>query len=237
MTILGWSASDSCARARYRTLPLAALYLACALSYTRASAPATPVGADTEYPIRDVRELLNALINEDPKAQKAAQAVIAAAKPETVIDLMRYGHRPAQQEMARRVVVKMGCKAVPTLMNLLGDKQYARHAGSVLFQVLEPADAGRIPDLIACAEGIPEAKGYCAQSIVKISGPAAAAHVPALTKALESGDPLVRAHAAAALGRIGKGAAAARPALTKLLNDAKPDVRAQAKAALKRVGA
>jgi hypothetical protein len=235
MSIFGWSASVS-ARARYRTLPLAALYLACALSYTRASAPAKAVAADAEYPIAGVRDLLNALMSEDPKARKAADAIIDRAAPEMVIDLMRYGHRPSQQEMARRVVVRMGRKTVPTLMNLLGDKEYARHAGSVLFMVIEPSDADRIPELIACAQAIPEAKGYCAQSIVKVSGPKAAAHVPALAKALEASDPLVRVHAAVALGRVGKGAASARPALTKLLNDASPDVRAQAKTALKRVG-
>jgi hypothetical protein len=212
------------------------LSLACAASYARAGAPATPFASDTEYPISGARELIVALRGEDPAAHKTAKAVLAAARPEMIIDLLRYGHRPAQREMAQKVVVMMGRKAVPTVFNLLSDRDYAGPAGSVLFRILASADAGRIPELLACANGVAEAKGYCAQALVKVSGPQAAPQTAVLAKALESSDPMVRTYAAAALGRIGRGAAAAAPILRKLLEDASPEVRAQAKKSLKRVG-
>lgn len=241
MPILGWSASFcSSARARYGMPQFAAFFMAFAVffasSYTRAQARVT-LPADTEYPIHDAHALILAIRDEDPAAHKAAVAVLKAAKPEMIAQLLRYGSGPSQRETAQKVVVMMGRKATGAVFGLLKEPDCAAAAGSVLFRLLETADSDRIPDLIACAEGVPQAKGYCAQSLVKVSGPKAAAHAGALIKALQSSEPLVRSYAAAALGVIGRPAAAAAPALRKALKDSAPEVRVQAKTALGKIGA
>jgi len=239
MSIRGWIASvvtSYYARTRNGALLVAMLFLACALSYTRAHAGVS-VGPDAEYPVRDARELIGALRSEDPAAQKTAKAMIERADAGMIGELLSYGRNPGQREIALKVVALMGSKAVPALFQALEDPESAAAAGSVLFRVLGPRDAGRIPELIKCAEGMPAAKNYCAQCLVKVAGPKAAGQVPALIKALDSADPVLRAFAAAALGTVGKGGASAAPALRTALKDSDAGVRDQAKAALRKVGA
>jgi hypothetical protein len=211
------------------------LFLACALSYTRAQAGAS-IGPDAEFPVRDAREVIIALRTEDPAAQKAARAVLERADPGMIADLLSYGRNPGQREVGQKVVVEMGRKALPALFASLGDPALAGPAGSVLFRVIGPADADRIPDLLACAREKPKVKNYCIQSLVPVSSPKAARHAAALAGALVSEDPLLRAFAAMALGRIGRGAVSAAPALRKALSDPAPEVRTQAETALRRVG-
>lgn len=216
------------ARARYRMLPLAAFCVACAVA----------VCAQTVQLIQSPRELLLALRSEDAAAQKGALAALQAADPAMIEGLVRYEGTPGQREIALKVVARMGSKAMPKLFELLADPKAAGSAGSVLFRVLGPQDHARIPELLACAQGNPAAKNYCSQSLVNVSGPKAAAHAPALVKALASPDPLLRAFAATALGAIGKPAGpAAASALRVALKDPVPAVREQAKKALRRVGA
>lgn len=239
MTIRGWitpSTSSYYARTRNGAWTAASmLFLACALFYTRAQAGVT-IGADAEYPVRNARELISAMRTEEPAAQKAAKAVLERADPAMIADLLSFARTPGEREAGQKVVAAMGRKAVPVLFASLGDSALALSAASVLFRVLSPADADRIPDLLACARVRPAVKNYCIQSLVPVSSPKAASHVAALAGALSSEDPFLRAFAATALGRIGRGAASAAPALRKALNDPAPEVRAQAKAALKRVG-
>lgn len=233
MTSLGWSAFSYYARARNRALLAAMLFLACALSM-RVQAG---VSADTEYPVRDARELIAALRTAEPAAQKAAKAVLERADPAMIENLLRYGSTPGQREAGQKVVAAMGRKALPALFASLDDRDLAVPAASVLFRVLGPADAERIPDLLACAREKPAVKNYCIQSLIPVSSPKAAPHAAALAGALAAEDPLLRAFAATALGRIGRGAASAAPVLRKALKDSAPEVRAQAQAALRRVGA
>jgi hypothetical protein len=239
MTIRGWIASLSSsyyARTRNSAWTAASmLFLACALSYTRAQAGVT-VGADAEFPVRDAREVIVAMRTDDPAAKKAVKAVLERADPAMVDMLLRYGRTPGEREVGQKVVVAMGRKALPAVFSYLGDPALAAPAASVMFRVLGPADADRIPELLACAAEKPAIKNYCIQSLVPVSSPKAAPHAAALAKALASADPFLKAFAATALGRIGKGAASAAPALRKALNDPAPEVQAQAKAALKRVG-
>jgi len=239
MTIRGWitpSTSSYYARTRNGAWTAASmLFLACALSYTRAQASVS-IGPDAEFPVRDAHEVIIALRTETLAAQKAAKAVLERADPAMIVDLLTYGRTTAQREAGQKVVAAMGRKAVPTLFASLGDPAVAAPAAGVLFRVIGPADADRIPELLACAREKPAVKNYCIQSLVPVSSPKAASHAAALAGALSSEDPFLRAFAATALGRIGRGAASAAPALRKALNDPAPEVRAQAKAALKRVG-
>jgi len=234
MPFLGCAPSAFCARARYRTLPLAMFCMACAWPVS-ASMVIPTSGAEPQ--IRNARELIVALRSEDPSVQRRAKAALRQADPEIVRALLVYGKTPGQHEMGQKVVALMQGKAVPALFGALGEAALAGPAGSVLFRVLGPADAARIPELLRCAQDLPAARNYCSQSLVQVSGPKAAAHAAALAKALSVEDPLLRASAAAALGRIGRGAAVAAPALRRALKDPVPAVRAQAKAALRRVGA
>jgi hypothetical protein len=167
LTILGWSASFF-ARARYRMLPLAALYLACALSYTRAQAPAhaepreaaqpaktfalPSAGAAAGYEINDAQELIRALRLNRVDAQAAAKLVIERADPAMIDGLLRYASNGSRRERAQRVIARMGRKAVPILLERLGDEAVAVTAGGALYQVLGPADHERIPALIDCVE-------------------------------------------------------------------------------------
>lgn len=240
MTSLGWIASvvpfSYYARARNGALLVAMLFLACALSYTRAHAGA-PAAAMPGYPISSARDLIVAMRTNDPAVQKAAKAVLERAEPAMIDELLRFGPTPGRRESAQKVVVAMGRKALPVLFSRMDDAEVGGAAASVMFRIIGPADAGRIPDLLACAREKPAVKNYCIQALIPASGPKAAPHTAALARALASEDPILRAFAATALGRIGKGAAAASPALRKALKDPVPEVRAQAKVALRKTGA
>jgi len=235
MTILGWIASSySSYYARTRNSAWTAasmLFLACALSHTRAQAGVT-VGADAEYPVRDARELIGALRDPQPAAQKAAKAVLERADPAMIEDLLRYGRTSGQRETAQKVMAKMGPKVVPTLLGLLESPELRNRAGAALFQVAGPESVVLVPELLSCLRVKPEVSRYCGDTLIKVCGPKAAAHAPLLAKALTDSDPLVRVYAATALGRIGAHAKSAVPALVKALDDGESAVRLRAAVAL-----
>lgn len=74
-----------------------------------------------------------------------------------------------------------------------------------------------------------------AAELLSTLGPDAAAAVPALTAALTSEAPMVRAHAAIALGRIGAAAKSAGPALVNLVADKDGNVRRAALLSLRAI--
>ncbi len=240
MTILGWISSPySSYYARTRNSAWTAasmLFLACALSYTRAQAGVT-VGADAEYPVRDAREVIAAMRDPQPAAQKAAKAVIERADPLLIEELLRYGLTNAQRERSQKIVAKMGSKAVPALLDLLGSPELGSQAGAVLFQVAGPESVSRVPELLNCLRGKPAVSRYCGDTMIKVCGPKAAGHTTLLSKTLADDDAVVRVYAAAALGRIGAPAKSAVPALIKALGDAESSVRLSAAAALGSMGA
>lgn len=238
MTIRGWiapSISSYYARARNGAWTAASmLFLACALSYTRAHAGVT-VGPDAEYPVRDAREVIAAMRDPQPAAQKAAKAVLERADPLLIEELLRYGRTQSQREAAQMIVAKMGDKAVPALLPLLKSPDLRNRAGAALFLAAGPASAEHIPALLGCLHD-PAVNNYCGNTLVKISGPKTADRVPALSEALKDGDKTVRQYAAAALGQIGPKAHKAVPVLAAALTDAEPGVRLSAAQALGKIG-
>lgn len=231
MSIFGWSASVS-ARARYRTLPLAALYLACALSYTRASAPATPVGSSPSAsgdPVRDIRSI-------DPVVRREAERVLLAEGPAAIPKLVAEARSDRGRAAAQQMALKMGPAAIPALMALLDDEALAIRAGSLLFSVIGPDSIDQIPALLKCTASKPAVNNYCGTSLVKIMSPKAAAHVPALRMALGAEAKESRLYAAAGLGRAGTAARSAVPDLAKLLRDPEPSVRLAAVRSLGSIG-
>ncbi|MBI5246628.1 MAG: hypothetical protein HY923_05560 [Elusimicrobia bacterium] len=213
------------------------LSLACAASYARAGVLATPLAADTEYPIRDARELIIAMGTPEPGAQKASKAILERADPAMIENLLRYGRNPRRRDASRRAVVLMGRKAIDPLFALLGDAELGNQAGGPLFEILGPGDEGLIPALLDCARKLPAVKNYCLQAVFKLSGRKAAPYVHALASGLTDSDAAVRQYCSASLARVGKSAAAAAAALRKAAKDPDAGVREQARKALRRIGA
>lgn len=238
MTILGWSASSiSSYYARTRNSAWTAasmLFLACALSYTRAHAGVT-VGADAEYPVRDAREVIAAIRDPQPAAQKAAKAVLERADPAMIEELLRYGRTSAQRETGTKVVAKMGSKAVPALLALLRSSDLRNRAGAALFLAAGPDSAEHTPALLECLHD-PAVNNYCGNTLVKVMGPHSAGRVPTLREALKDSDKTVRLYAAAALGQIGPKAKGAVPGLIAALKDPEPEVRLTSIQALGKIG-
>ncbi|MCM2304952.1 MAG: HEAT repeat domain-containing protein [Elusimicrobia bacterium] len=193
------------------------------------------VGSDAEYPVRDARELLSAMRDPQPAAEKAVKAVLERADPLLIEELLRYGRTQGQRDAGLTAVAKMGPKAVPTLLALLKSPDLRNRAGAALFQAAGPSSAEHIPALLGCLHD-PAVNNYCGNTLVKISGPKTADRVPALSEALKDADKTVRQYAAAALGQIGPKAHGAVPALTAALKDAEPSVRLNAAQALGKVG-
>ena len=236
------STSSYYARARNRAMPSRAwLGLACAVLSVgalsiraRAQMPAHTPGS--EIPVRNAQELIAALRNSNPDYQKAAKAAIERASPSLVEQLVRLPGSQSRREAAGRLIERMGRKAVPTLLTLLDDEATAARAGGPLSRIPTPQDADLIPDFLACAQSKPLASVYCATAVVRASGPAAAAHVAALSDCVKSASSEIRPYCVAALGKVGAKAAPAVPVLIKALSDALPVIRAQAAASLGEIG-
>ena len=238
MTSLGWIASvvssSYYARTRNSALPVAMLFLACALSYTRAQAGAA-AATTPGHPISSARDLITALRSSEPAAQKAGKAALDRAEPAMIEELLRYGRSQGQREAAQMAVARMGPKAVPALLALLKLPELRNRAGAALFQAAGPASADHTPALLDCLHD-PAVNNYCGMTLVKIMGPKTAGRVPALTEVLKDADKTVRLYAAAALGQIGPNAKGAVPALILALKDPEPAVRLNAAQALGKIG-
>lgn len=226
MNLYGCVASVFHARARYRMLPaLAAFCMACA---SAVSAAGLSAGAEIVRGLRDPR----------PEVREQALQALTDGDPAVLVrQILETGRLPASKGRAANIVRKMGPRAIGPLFALLPDEKLGSAAGGLLFAMLTSEHPDRLPALLDCARNQPAVKNYCIQSLVRVAGPRAAAHAPALGAALASPDPLLRAYAAAALGAIGKGASAQAPALRAALKDPDAEVRRQARAALRRAGA
>lgn len=234
MPFSGCTPSASHVRARYRTLIVSAFCMAHALSI-RAQAPAQAPAAAVQP--RTGAELISALRDRSPEVRAAAQKTLLAADKTLIAGILATGTNHRSREIAVKVVVRIGAKAVPALLGLLDDPQAGPLAGNALFQVIGAESSGRIPEMLACLRAKPAVARYCGEILVKLSGPKAASHAPLLAKALGDGDDSVRVYTAAALGRMGAGARAAVPALAKALADESSAVRLQAAKALGSMGA
>lgn len=198
--------------------------------------PATaPLSPETEYPVRDAKELISALRSADPAAKKAAAAVMARADKAMVSQLLSYGGG-GRREVGEKVVYRMGRKAVPALFELLDEETVAGGAAGMLFQLAGPEDMGRLPRLADCAASGRPGDYACAQTIFKLASPKAAPHAKAIGACLLRATEESRFYCAAALGRLGAGAAGALDDLITALGDEHSGVRAQAASALGGLG-
>ncbi|MBI2788068.1 MAG: HEAT repeat domain-containing protein [Elusimicrobia bacterium] len=269
MTSLGWIASSIAsyyARTRNSAWTAASmLFLACALSYTRAQAGVIPdaavvVSAKTMTP----EELVRGLSDRDPGRRLAYRdetlARGAAAVPALVGEMRNRYHR----ERILQLIESIGDAAVPPLLGLLDDPVLGSQAGTALARTAKPASQTRIPDFLRCLK-VENSRNACGTALAK-AAKGAQAHLPAIVKTAKDGDPvvrtfacaamgevggggaveplmaalsdpvaIVRAAAAASLGRMGRTALPARVALKAAAKDADPDVRHEAGEALKRV--
>jgi len=212
------------ARARYRTLSLAMFCMACAWPVSAASS----ASADVPALVADLRH---------PEAQKRDQAAagLIAAGPAAVPALVAAIKGERNRGLVMKILHKIGPKAVPELIALLGSPELRNRAGAALFQVIGPESSGQTKALLECLHD-PEVNNYCGTALIKAMGPQAKGQLPRLIAALKDSDKTVRLYAAAALGQIGPQAKAAVPGLIAALQDPEPAVRMSAVSALGRIG-
>ena len=184
---------------------------------------------------REVTErLCQRLKEQDPNIRAWAAQGLASLPPapEIAVPIFENAFQGADEATIRSALdafAGVGARAVPRLINLLGNEKYARLRGNVIYTLgqIGPEAAPATEDLAKLlTDADPKVSTEAAMALAKIGAPAVAA-VPALTQAVqkaiaEAGEkPLEQAedrtgHAAAyALGRIGPPAASAAADLLK----------------------
>lgn len=165
-------------------------------------------------------------------AAEKAVAGLADADVKALVSALR-GDR--DRLIAGSILHGMGSRALSPLLDLLQDPDLSVRAAGLVVDAAGPGMVEAAPRLLACLRSRSDVRLYCGQALVKLSGPAAKKHVPALVEALSDPDADVRAYAATALGLVGKGASGAKTALQTAAKDADPAVRAAALKALGRL--
>ncbi|TPW18818.1 MAG: HEAT-repeat-containing PBS lyase [Elusimicrobia bacterium] len=172
----------------------------------------------------------------DPARRSAATQVLLRMGAPAVAPVLREARTERRERIAARLIAQMGDDGVAALVAALGDPESDLRAGSILFTVITPESARRIPELLECVARMPRVNHYCGTALVKIADARAGKHWSLLAERLGHPDADVRMYAAAALGRLGKSAKGAGKALTAALRDPEPRVRAAAAGSLGDVG-
>lgn len=212
------------------------LFLACALSHTRAHAgvsaiapdPAIAAAAKSMTP----EELVRGLSERNPSRRLAylneTRARGAAAVPALVGEMRNRYHR----ERILQLIESLGDAAMPPLLELLNDPVLGSQAGTALARASKPSSRARIPEFLRCLK-IEASRNACGTALAK-AAKGAKVHLPAIAVAAKNSDSVVRAFACAAMGEVGGGEAVAT--LQAALGDPAASVRAAAAASLGRMG-
>lgn len=185
----------------------------------------------------DLSELVGRLRGHDLKAREAASKAVMSAGPEAVPALLaEIAKDPSFGRVAYALIRDMKGRAVPAVLERLSDPELGGVAASAL-PYAAPNDTGEYAEeFLACLRSKPAARTACGMALLKTVGPKAKKRVGLLTEALKDADPVVRVHAATALGRIGAKAKAALTALdAAAVGDADAQVRQQSAEAAKKV--
>lgn len=239
MTSLGWIASvvpSYYARTRNSAWIVAMLFLAYALSHTRAQAGVSAIVPDPAIAaaVKSMtpEELVRGLADRNPARRLAflteTRSRGAAVVPALVGEMLNRHHR----ERILQLIAGVGDAAVPPILALLADPVLGSQAGTALARAASPASRSRLPDFLRCLK-IDGSRNACGTALVK-AAKGAKAHLPAVAAASKDGNSEVRTFACAAMGEVGGGEAVAP--LQAALSDPVASVRAAAAASLGRMG-
>jgi HEAT repeat protein len=184
-------------------------------------------------------DLVAALAESDPLVRSAVARVIGELAPDVPDAVPALSELFPDREAIRAVsrFGPAGAAAVPRLIKLLdhADTTVRREAVRTLGKIGESA----LPALLklnALATDDPQAgvREQAAEAIGDI-GPAAAASIPVLVRALHDAEPRVRRDAVRSLGNMGPAAKGFLGEINALANDSDPEVKTAAAAAARKI--
>jgi len=226
MPFLGCAPSDFCARARYRTLPLAMFCMALAVSLRAQVSASSTGGADAAE--GSVEWSLAHLRHPDSKVRAQCAAILLKVGPTALADILpRLGVQKTRVQLLR-VISDMGPAASVELVRLTEDPALGAAAADALALVARRDFPAIIPGLAGCVKKHPELRASCGQALARASGPKASGSLSAMLPLVSDQDPAIRAYALLALAQIGPAAGRARPFALKALGDGVASVRVAA---------